>query len=68
MAIRILPAPPGPGGALRRRGYGLPRGFATRNDVVIWWLVLLYRPGINRDLVGGGDAARPTEIYFDFIM
>ena len=32
VAIRIFPAPEGPGGALRRRGYGLPRSFAPRND------------------------------------
>ena len=24
VAIRFFPVPPGPGGALRRRGYGLP--------------------------------------------
>ena len=34
VAIRISPAPPGPGGALRRRGYGLPQPFGLRNDVV----------------------------------
>ena len=32
VAIRIFPVPPGPGGALHRRGYGLPRRFAPRND------------------------------------
>ena len=32
VAIRIFPVPEGPGGALRRRGYGLPRRFAPRND------------------------------------
>ena len=32
VAIRISPAQPGPGDAPHRRGYGLPRRFAARND------------------------------------
>ena len=36
VAIRVFPAPMGPGGALRRRGYGLPRPDGARNDVVIF--------------------------------
>ena len=33
VAIRISPAQPGPGDAKHRRGYGLPRRFAARNDI-----------------------------------
>ena len=33
---------------------------SARNDVVIWWLVLLICPGNERDMVGVGNAARPT--------
>ena len=37
VAIRISPAPVGPGGASHLRGYGLPRRLsAPRNDVVIF--------------------------------
>ena len=33
LAIRIFPAPAGPGGTMRRRGYGLPQSLALlRND------------------------------------
>ena len=35
VAIRISPAPAGPGGALRRRGYGLPRPCGLAMTVVI---------------------------------
>ena len=60
VAIRISPAPLGPGGAMRRRGYGLPRRFAPRNDGGGRRLVLLICPGNERDMVGVGSAARPT--------
>ena len=35
VAIRIFPAPLGPGGALRRRGYGLPRPNGLAMTVVV---------------------------------
>ena len=42
VAIRVFPAPVGPGGALRCRGYGLPRPVGARNDSSNRWLGLLF--------------------------
>ena len=37
----LIPTPEGSGGAKHRRGYGLPRAYGPRNDIVTWGPVLL---------------------------
>ena len=63
VAIRIFAAPPGPGGATRRRGYGLPRPDGLAMTAVVGGeavCVYLCKP---RDLVGG---ATPPALQNEF--